>query len=355
MSEVLIWHDEVHRRLESSLLYFWRLSFGHKYDRIEVLARLRSLYRDAGIYAHIAYEALGDFDLLLRLWIPRTLTADEFDNMLNDALASYSIEHVAYVQCRTILHWRQNVDLELDDNSLTISDDAIADINAYNDAQWGDFLSESDSTSVEPEDVADLVNLGVVSRLPLTRRGIRFYILFDHPRKPLTPAQRGEVVNSIKAKCFEIDSHWQEGEHPSQISLYAGAGTMTDFLVVGRTPYGKFHAYINELVDGLRSLHLSGLFGVRTTTHVIATEMFSDFAEQRPAVRSGAFDPADVLGDEDERLEFKATFAVNLARLRAQGERVNNDRRRKRTRTWFGARARGTCYGPPEHARRSRS
>jgi hypothetical protein len=94
---------------------------------------------------------------------------------------------------------------------------------------------------------------------------------------------------------------------------------MTDFLVLARAPYGQFHRFTRELVDGLRALHLGEQYGMRTYTHVIADETFTDFSERRKAARDEKLSEERLRGPESQTLEFKATFAVNLRRLQLEG------------------------------------
>src|SRR5436305_333564 len=90
-AEILIWNDAVHERVESAHLYFWRLSFGFDYDRDSIFEHLAQFYRKANINSYVAYETLGDYDVLIRMWVPRTYIAEEIENALRDALREDSL------------------------------------------------------------------------------------------------------------------------------------------------------------------------------------------------------------------------------------------------------------------------
>jgi hypothetical protein len=66
----LIWHGELHRQWGRCTLEFWLLRFREWYERDAAFQTLVDLMGEAGIGAYTAYELSGDFDVLLRAWVP---------------------------------------------------------------------------------------------------------------------------------------------------------------------------------------------------------------------------------------------------------------------------------------------
>ena len=165
-------------------------------------------------------------------------------------------------------------------------------VNQYNDQQCERHKSEAGATPEpplsRPAEINALVSSGVLRPVPLDTRGIRVFITFDHPRQPFRPETRSLEVRAVKRKCDEVRRSWEgrkektgEAIAPPNISIYAGAGSMTDFLVMARAPHKHFHAFVRQLIYGLREIGLAERYEMRPYTHVIADRMFTDCREHR--------------------------------------------------------------------------
>ncbi|HTR74169.1 MAG TPA: ATP-binding protein [Solirubrobacterales bacterium] len=328
--EVLLWHDTVHERRESSQLYFWRLAFSPRYPKEEIFEGLAHFYTVANINSYVVYETLGDYDLLLRVWAPRSYNAEELELLLRQSLQGCYLWNLNYLGCRTELHFSDNESKSQsppsDHPQDTVGASLIEAINEYNERQAASlFESDRDLTSYleRPEGVEALIEDGTVRSVPLDTRGIRMFITFDHPRQPLRPETRARAVEELKKKCREVRESWvgetevdgSGNEVPIQlpnISIYAGAGSMTDFLVIARAPHKHFHAFVRQLIHGIRQLGLDELYEMRPYTHVISDRMFSAFREYRSV--GNQVDDVEGLVDqeESEALEFKATLMTNF-------------------------------------------
>lgn len=67
---LLQWHSELHRRWARCSLQFWLLRFGEMYDREAKFDQLVEFMEGEDIGSYAAYELSGEFDILLRLWVP---------------------------------------------------------------------------------------------------------------------------------------------------------------------------------------------------------------------------------------------------------------------------------------------
>lgn len=65
-----LWHNELHRLWGQCTLEFWLLRFREWYERDDAFQTMVNLMEEVGIGAYTAYELSGEFDVLLRAWIP---------------------------------------------------------------------------------------------------------------------------------------------------------------------------------------------------------------------------------------------------------------------------------------------
>jgi|GEM_PF-3548483 len=329
--EVLLWHDDVHQRLESMQLYFWRLAFSPRYPRTKVFEGLANFYKEANINSYVAYETLGDFDLLLRVWAPRAYNAEELELLLRQSLVECSLWNLNYLACKTDLHFADNgaeADVPSTSDLDAVRVSLIDEVNQYNQLQWSRMQQPDEDASpmARPAGVVDLINNGILRTVPLDTRGIRMFVTFDHPRQPFRPQTRDHVVGEIRTKCEEVRDAWRNRTETTtagevmpipcpQLSIYAGAGSMSDVLIMARAPHKHFHAFVRELIDRIRAIGLDERYEMRPYTHVVADRMFSDFREHRVVGADAGNIPKLIQKDEDRSLEFKATLATNFRSL----------------------------------------
>jgi len=317
--EVLIWHDHVHETDEHARLYFWRLSFSPSYDRDGIFDRLRGVYQALGITSHVAYETLGEYDLLLRIWAPRSLGPEDIELRLWQDLREYKPWNINYLVCRTEIHWSDaDKPPEIMPEDWPEADDpVIREVNDFNRAQWTSREPKARTSRIET-----FVGKGVLRPISLDTRGVRFFITFDHPRMPFSLGTRKTGLNIIKDKCREVLADWRSRDldvEAPKLSLYEGVGTMSDFLVMARAPHGHFHEFVRDITIGLRTARLDDLFDMRPYTHVIADRLFSDFKEERVLLPDAEAIGFDFDLEETESLEFKATFSLNFRTRMAVG------------------------------------
>lgn len=317
--EVMIWHDVVHERLENLRLSFFRLSFKPSYDHDRIFETLAAVFERLEISSHIAYQTLGEYDLLLRLWVPAKREPEEVELMLWDALKDLRLWNIDHFRAHTFKHHAQGESPELE---RPVSDDAVRDVNAFNEQQ-GKFIAVPRTPLIQ-----DLVDRRWIAPVRTDARGLRMFITFDHPTGAgFNPPRRTAALNLIRAKCEEVDDRWLKvrGVRPPQISIYSGGGSMTDFLIMARAPHPRFHAFVRDLVLGLLATDLSSVYGIRTYTHVMADRMFTSFAERRVPV--GYEDVIDPEAAESESLEYKATLSLDIRALLVAGRRKSDSRR----------------------------
>lgn len=77
-----LWHHRCHEVWAQEELSFWRLYFAPTYNHREIVTRIKTVLMDCKILSYAIYELTGEIDLLLRLWIPPSVTQLSFENAL---------------------------------------------------------------------------------------------------------------------------------------------------------------------------------------------------------------------------------------------------------------------------------
>lgn len=311
-----MWADAVHESQDLERLQFWRFSFTPSYAREAIFANLRQLLADLEITSYTIYETLGNYDLLLRAWVPLKVAPDDLELAFEDALSNQRLWGIGYTLCHTVSHpdgTERQAQNEEDGAEArhwpALNDPVIAEVSEFNRAQLsGELIPRSEA-------IEELLGHGVLKAVPTDLRGVRFYVVFDHPHEHFTRSQRQHAMSAIKRVCDQLCERWEiehDDEYVPRLSYYEGTGTMTEFLVFARAPHTHFHEFVSKLLGEIRSLGFDKQYDIRPYTHVLADEMFSDFAEDRPVIRTQGEEALAIDAEEDESLEYKATFALNL-------------------------------------------
>ncbi len=334
-----MWDDDIHERHEACLLYFWRLSFGVYYDRDYILECLRTFYSEFNITSYSLYQTLGDYDLLLRLWIPRRFIPEEIMTGLHELLRGTSLEQIDYLACHTRMHWAKGPDAlaEQPDDSQALEvdsagEDVIAAVNEFNRTQF-----DLTTPAPRPPGTEELIAEGMLIPISLQTKGIRMFVLFDRAKRA-GPNYHEDVLDRLTRECKSIEKEWADAHRGDErppwptgphFSIYSGHGLMSDFLLMIRAPYGDFHEFVSIVITRLRSIGLDKTYQIRPYTYVIADELFTDFREQRISIVSADITASTLNNREGDTLEFKATFAVNIRRLRKKEDLGKGDDRVK--------------------------
>lgn len=82
----LQWHFELHRRWGGCTLHFWLMRLPAMYERKTFFDKLEAYVVDSGAGAYATYELSGEFDILLRVWLPQTQATGRFADNLDEDL-----------------------------------------------------------------------------------------------------------------------------------------------------------------------------------------------------------------------------------------------------------------------------
>lgn len=98
----LQWNSEIQRRWGLCTLQFWLLRFHEWYEREETFDRLVELMEELGVGSYAAYELSGQFDVLLRVWVPEHV-ANSFEDHLNERFPLEDSRQ--FTVAKIVRHW----------------------------------------------------------------------------------------------------------------------------------------------------------------------------------------------------------------------------------------------------------
>ena len=145
---MLQWNSEIHRKWGRSSLHFWLLRFREMYDREEMFNRLVEFMDETKVGAYAAYELSGEFDILLRAWIPM----DQVGGFPDRLEATFSpVDSREFTVQQVVRHWpwrgedsEKPHSCDVDDLAESVSPDDIDTINRLSDQTH---RGEKDGTS----------------------------------------------------------------------------------------------------------------------------------------------------------------------------------------------------------------
>lgn len=278
------------------------MGFSPIYHRDRVKRSLLRLFKGLDVHSYAFYEMIGIHDLMLRLWLPTSLTLREFEAELKQALAQEGVVMTDYFAVDdTIAHW--------------VWTDEAGRLRPVNNGILAQGL---------PDDVVEKINNGKLS--PEDREnyervnaiapsghgaGIKFFIIITAGMLPTSMLYTQQTLSD------EIAELVQQASSVKEKSLYMGSGGLGQFLVMGKVRTAQFPKIFTELIDPINALGLSHDFRSRTYTH-ICTRGLVEFVDVLPpwqdVVRDSKIRPIeDYLREEESRvLEVKGSAFVNV-------------------------------------------
>jgi hypothetical protein len=309
MAERLQWHPQLHRDWAKERLCFWRLGFYPTYDRDVVREQLANVFEKYDVQSFAPYELIGIHDLMLRIWLPTSITQGEFTDALADSLGPLGLVLLEpFSVDETISHW-----------------------------VWSEEPGTLRQVAPEvleaglPSTTIDQINRGLISAQERKRlmddnviapsghgQGIKFFIVITasgFPARFLSPEQ------SLRSSVIE---HLANAPTVTEKSLYEGAG-FGQFIVMGKVPFSKFRVIFDELIDPINLAGLRPNHQARTYTHICTTGIV-EFTDRMPVAPVEEEDGRQAIEDylsEDESatLEVKATAFTDIGRWLHEGRK----------------------------------
>ncbi len=99
-----LWHNDLHKAWADERLFFLFLTYEPTYNREAALERIQRFLTEQHILAYQIYEMIGDFDIIVRAWIPARVEREEFREALREADRTVSIKYLLPV-ADVVHHW----------------------------------------------------------------------------------------------------------------------------------------------------------------------------------------------------------------------------------------------------------
>lgn len=251
----LQWHNEVQRRWGLCTLEFWLLRFHDWYDREETFERLAEMMERSGVGSYAAYELSGQFDVLLRAWIPDR-KINGFAKRLKETFPLQDIRQ--FTVADIVRHWpwasaNTYIPKKCDLEALAAAT-SLGDVEAANRLSDQGHIGSGNVQAGDKEILARLMREGAITDLGSTV-GIRMFIrlkakegLDDYDWGKLT-SYTATTLDGLTREAGE-----DEGgkEHPfalDDVSLYACNDR--SLLILCRIPHHSWHDLREHLLEPL--------------------------------------------------------------------------------------------------------
>jgi Putative DNA-binding domain len=98
----LQWHGEMHRKLGGRSLHFWFMRLSELYEKEKAFAQIVECMEAVDAVAYAGYELSGEFDVMLRVWLPASRVG-KFAELLKEKLRPTTSRY--YPVIRPVRHW----------------------------------------------------------------------------------------------------------------------------------------------------------------------------------------------------------------------------------------------------------
>jgi hypothetical protein len=319
----------VHETWGGARLCFVRLGF-HVYDRDDVLRILSETLREVHSCAFVVYEILGDYDLLVRVWLPREVTQIRLEEVLATRLALSGVDpsRVRVSLVETVLrHWV----FERREGPVAPADARLERLPTE------DFRNRLNSTltdgpntpgTLTEAEVQTLIGEGIIGELVNGDEldageagvpGLKFATLIR--TDTLSQDARRRLRRAVQGQVDALAVLTDEQNRPvvRELSLYWMPGQAdAEFVIMGRIRPESFHRALDDLISFVVDTGMRA-FGAHPTTYIFASENYRLIEEALPtsaAAETVALDQrpiAELLAaPEDSRIEFKGSVYIDV-------------------------------------------
>jgi hypothetical protein len=98
----LQWHADMHRKLSGRSLHFWFMRLSGVYEKDKAFTAILGCMRAVGAVAYAGYELSGEFDVMIRLWLPPSAVG-RFAELLKEKLRPRTSRYYPVVE--GVRHW----------------------------------------------------------------------------------------------------------------------------------------------------------------------------------------------------------------------------------------------------------
>ena len=300
------WNHRVHEMWGQERLIFWRLAFSPTYDRDAVLSALRDVMKKNRVSSYVFYELAGVYDLLLRIWLPSSVTQEEFKRSLREHLGSTDLQVCDdFNVTQVVVHWVWD--------SEKTGDNCIPPPSVLNHCLSKQEIADIESGRLTQTQRLEFEKMNLIAPCDV-ESGITFITVIPPSIQYRSSRANDRLRDRLKGILLQA-------QHVHEASLYEGLG-FGQFLLLGKVPHEHFFKINDEIIEEINNLNVQD-FGVRTYTHIGCNPNFLDFQEHlSPIGQAGASlgkAPEQTINEvlnaeESESLEFKGSAFVDISR-----------------------------------------
>lgn len=331
------WHPAVHEQWAGERLVFWRLGFSPTYRRDEILQAFDLICERHGITSLTVYEVFGNYDLLLRLWLPKSVATERVDRDFKKTFAAFDLELCDSFEVDNIIrHWfwtdevseggdrvkESELDSRFDPPVLDPKPDN-RDLCRINDlvTQFNRGRIDKEAVFNDPlaQDFQDRNIIGLRS----AEDGIKFTMVVS--ASGLT-ASKWEAMDSLGERLTTI---LDKAKPIRERSLYSGHG-FGRFMVFGKIPTEGFYEINKCLIEPITNqAALARVYKTRSETYIGSNPRFQRFSELLSVVAEDEIDEELNLEEmlkqgETARIEYKGSAFNNVVRWLKTGDQVDD-------------------------------
>ncbi len=276
-----ILHHEVHQSVGHEQLLIYRCSFSPVYSSRPVLERLSQQMAALGARSYTAYEVLGYWDTICRVWIPDWHDATQFASELSAGLADLGVSRSSVAIVDEVVHhwvWATGPDLSMTTASLSRFNldpgTSIAEVNELI-ALTRDRLIPPSMTEAWKE----LVTANIVAELghSTTDTKVKFLADIIHDRdRPLTYEDHDELGRMLKEQLQLLAVAGLD-----RVSLYSTRSSDgLDFFLIGQLNLPALHDDLERLTDTMQQVRKNSYFEIRISIYIALAPTFAIFREE---------------------------------------------------------------------------
>lgn len=323
-------HNELQHEWSGRQLVFFRVKFSVAYETERLLPPLCAFLRENEALSVAIYEILGEYDLLIRAWIPQGIHPEVLAEAITDNESLGISECPAVPVSKIIYHWPwmtndygKYLTPHLSNTPATLG--YKLRLNNTLSGNTGGLTEE------EIDNATSSYILAPIGPDLIEHRGDIKFVTFLSRLDNVRHQERKLVRNALAAAFRDI----VRSESPliSQLSLYETRGSAeASFIVLGRFRQGSFYEGFQRLLSTVVETGFRSFFLMKPNTYIMASPEFVRFWDAIPVELSELSEASEggsliklLKRDEGNSLEYKASFYFDVRRWLLDGAGEAND------------------------------
>lgn len=294
-----IWNPHIRENILKESLFYVRLSFSPRYLAKKTALLLENYFEEEGVNSYAIWEITGNFDLLLRFWLPSDKHISKFHQGIVDCLDSVSLSGCDYFGVANYVHWLWE---NGNDKSVINSVKSITN----------EIVDKFNSSKVDKKTEKFYVENNVLRKWRRTN-GITFVITIPPPVA---------TINEEGKKAFwgKLVGVMESSRCVNDFACYSGVG-FCNYILVGTVKYSEFGSIDTEVLDKISELSIMGASGIRTQTNILLGNGGAPIKYKDKMELVSPIIDKEEIPEENQYLECKASFSLDTERyLKGDGK-----------------------------------